>query len=119
MHLLFFKYIAILTHDVVNLCAPFKITDLFVRSDFIHSHYTRFSAVGNFYVQGSRTNQQLLSISRTGTRIWNKIPPKLRKLSKALFKQKLRKLLLKVLEIEEVYVDVRAITSFRLPSLLI
>ena len=106
-------------HDVVNHCAPFKITDLFVRSDFILSQYTRISAVGNFYFQGSRTNQQLLSILRTGTRIWIKIPPKLRKLSKTLFKQKLRKLLLKVLEIEEVYVDVRSITSFRLPSLLI
>ena len=119
LNLLFFKYMAILMHDVANHCAPSKITDLFIRSDFIHSHYTRFSAVGNFHVQGSRTNQQLLSFSRTGTRIWNKIPPKLRKLSKTLFKQKLRKLLLKVLEIEEVYVDVRAITSSRLSSLLI
>ena len=97
LHLLFFKYIAIFMHDVI-------------------SHYTRFSAVGNFHVQGSRTNQQLLSFSRTGTRIWNKIPPKLHKLSKALFKQKFRKLLL---EIEEVYVDIRAITSSRLSSLLI
>ena len=119
LHLLFFKYIAILMHDVANHCAPSKITDLFIRSDFIHSYYTRFSAVDNFYVQGSRTNQQLLSFSRNGTRIWNKISPKLRKLSKALFKQKSHKLLLKVLEIEEVYVDVRAITSSRFSSLLI
>lgn len=58
---------------------------LILRSNFIHSHYTRFSAVGNFQVQGSRTNQQLLSFSRTGTRIWNKIPPKLSKLSETLF----------------------------------
>ena len=50
-----------------------------------HSHFTRFSAVGNFHVQGFRTNRQLLSFSRTGTRIWNKIPPKLSKLSETLF----------------------------------
>ena len=128
-------------HDVANHCAPSKITDLFIRYDFIHSHYhtcpihrhneivmrflvrhnrhhkvsqsvphfmsrktvttflrikvgghfvmsivkcyeshyvgvldnpphyTRFSAVGNFHLQGSRTNQHLLSFSRTGTRI--------------------------------------------------
>ena len=55
-------------HDVVNHCAPSKTTDLFIRSDFIHSHYTRFSAVSNFYVQGSRTNQQILSFSRPGTK---------------------------------------------------
>ena len=73
-------------HDVVNHCALSKITDLFVRSDCIHSHNTRFSGVGNVYVQRSRTNQQLLSFSRTGTRIWNKIPLKLHKLSKVLFK---------------------------------
>ena len=109
---------AILMHDVANHCAPSKITDLFIRSDLIHSHYTRYSAAGNFHIQGSRINQQLLSFSKTGTRIWNKIPPKLRKLSKTLFKQKFRKLLLKILEIEKVFVDARAITSSLLSSLL-
>ena len=96
-------------NDVANHCAPSKITDLLIRSDLFHSHYTRFSAACNFDIQGSRI--------KTGTRIWNKIPPKLRKLSKTLFKQKLRKLLLKILEIEEVYVDARAITSSLLSSL--
>ena len=109
---------AILMHDVANHCAPSKITDLFIGSDLTHFHSTRFLAVGNFHIQGSRIIQQLLSFSRTGTRIWNKIPPKLRKLNKTRFKQKLRKLLLKILEIEEVYVDARAITSYRLSSLL-
>ena len=87
LNLLFFKYMAILMHDVANHCAPSKITDLFIHSDLIHSHYTRFSAAGNCHIQGSRINQQLLSFSRTGTRIWNKIPPKLHNLSKTLFKQ--------------------------------
>ena len=30
LHLLLFKYIAILMHDVVNHCAPSKITDFLV-----------------------------------------------------------------------------------------
>ena len=63
-------------------------------------------------------NQQLLSFSRIGTSIWNKIPPQLRKLGKTLFKRKLHELLLKVLETEEVYVDINAVTRINLMSLL-
>ena len=52
----------------------FQISDLFIRSNQIHSHYTRFSAGGNFHVQRSRLSQLLLSFTRSGERIWNKIP---------------------------------------------
>ena len=69
-------------------------------------------------VHRSRLNQQLLSFSRIGTRIWNKIPPQLRELHKTPFKRKLHKLLLKGLEAEEVYVDINAVTRFYLMSLL-
>ena len=62
-------------------------------------------------------NQLLLSFSRTGARIWNKILPKLREKSKAPLKRKLHKLLLKALEAEEVYVDISAITRSYLNSL--
>ena len=80
-------------HDVVNHCAPSKITDLFVRSDCIHSHNTRFSGVGNVYVQRSRTNQQLYySFQELGQESGTKfLRLKLRKLSKMPFKKKLHK----------------------------
>ena len=81
-------------HNIFSHCAPLKISELFTRSDQIHSHYTRFSE----------------SFSRIGTRIWNKIPSQLRKLRKTLFKHKLHELLLKVLETEEMYVDINAVT---------
>ena len=71
-------YSAILMHDISDYQAPSKISELFVRSNMIHSHYTRFSAAGNFYVQRSRLNQVLLSFSRGGVRVWNKIPLTLR-----------------------------------------
>ena len=116
--MLYFKHIATLMHDIFSHCAPPKISELFTRSDQIHSHYTRFSASRNFHVQLSRLNQQLLSFSRIGTRIWNKIPPQLRELRKTLFKRKLHELLLKVLETEEVYVDINAVTRINLMSLL-
>ena len=46
--------------DISNNRAPSKISELLVRSNVIHSHYTRFSAAGNFYVWRSRLNQLLL-----------------------------------------------------------
>ena len=105
LNMLYFKHIATLMHDIFSHCAPPKISELFTRSDQIHSHYIRFSVLGNFHVQFLRLNKQLLYFSRIGTRIWNKIPPQLRELRKTLFKRKLHELLLKVLETEEVYVD--------------
>ena len=77
LNMLYFKYSAILMHDISNNQAPFKISELFVRSNMIHSHYTSFSAPGNFYVQRSRL-KILLSFSRSGGRIWNKISLTLR-----------------------------------------
>ena len=109
---------ATLMHDILNHSAPPKISELFTRSDQTHSHYTRFSASGNFHVHRSRLNQQLLSFSRIVTRIWNKIPPQLRELHKTLFNRKLHKLFLKVLETEEVYVVINAVTRIYLMSLL-
>ena len=43
-----------------NNRAPSKISELLVRSNMIHSHYTRFSAAGNFYVWRSSLNQLLI-----------------------------------------------------------
>ena len=110
-------YSAILMHDISDYQAPSKISELFIRSNMIHSHYTRFSAAGNFYVQRSRLNQVLLSFSRGGVRVWNKIPLTLREQRKDPFKRKLHKLLIEVLETKKVYVDMSTITSSYLNSL--
>ena len=104
-------------HDISNNRARSKISELFVRSNVIHSYYTRFSAAGNFYVQRFRLNQLLLSFSRSGVRIWNKIPLTLCEQRKDPFKRKLHKLLIKVLETKKVYVDISTITSSYLNSL--
>ena len=62
-------------------------------------------------------SQLLLSFSRSGVRIWKKIPLTLREQRKDPFKRKLRKLLIKVLKTKNVYVDMSAITSSYLNSL--
>ena len=94
VNVLYFKYTAKLMHDITNNHAPSRISKSFIRSDQIHSHYTRFTAAGNFHVQRSELNLLLLSFSRTGAKIWNKLPFRSRKQRKAPFKRKLRKLLL-------------------------
>ena len=100
LNMLYFKYSATLMHDISNNRAPSKISELFVRSNMIHFHLIPdfLSAAGNFYVQRSRLNQLLLSFSRSGVRIWNKIPLTLREQRKDPFKRKLHKLLIKVSE---------------------
>ena len=107
--MLYFKLVASLLHDIVNCCAPPNISELFTRSEQVHSYSTRLSVAGTFYIKQARTNHQLLSFSRVGAKIWNGISPELRKLRKAPFKHKLTHLLLKILETEEMNVDLRYI----------
>ena len=104
--MLYFKLVASLLHDIENHCAPPNISELFTRSEQDHSNSTRFSVAGSFYIKQARTNHHLLSFSRVGAKIWNGIP-ELRELRKAPFKRKLTHLLLKILETEEMNVDMR------------
>ena len=92
-------------HDVYNNVAPSNISDLFTNSKQVHTHRTKSSAAGDFYVKYSRLNQQKQSFSRIGVKMWNSVPPELRALPKKNFKNKLHKLLLRVLEEEDAYVD--------------
>ena len=64
--MLYFKLVASLLHE--NNCAPPNIPELFTRSEQVHSYSTRFS-VAKINVKQARTNNQLLSFSRVGTKI--------------------------------------------------
>ena len=74
LNMLYFKSVSILMHDVYNNMAPSNISDLFTSLKEIHSHDTRSSSHGSFYVKHSRLNQQRNSFSRIGVNIWNSIP---------------------------------------------
>ena len=102
--MLHFKLVASLLHYIENHCAP-NISELFTRSEQVHSYSTRFSVAKSFYIKKTRTNHQLLSFSRVGAKIWNGIPPELLELRKAPFKRKLTYILLKIIETEEMNVD--------------
>ena len=102
-----FKLVASLcyTDGIEYHCAPPNISELFTRSEQVHSYSTHFSITGRFYIKQVRTKHELLSFSRVGVKIWNGIPPELHKLRKAPFKCKLTHPLLKMLETEEKNVD--------------
>ena len=78
-----------------------------LHSEQVHHHFTRFSATANLYVKASRTNQLLFSFARIGVRLWNSIPKELRIKNRTPFKRELKNRLLKLLENEEMNVDIR------------
>ena len=104
--LLCFKAVSILMHDVLNNLSPRNISNLFSSTNVIHTHSTRFSSAGNLYTKYSSLTHQIKSFSRRGVRIWNSIPPDLRKLSKSSFKNKMRHYLLQIFNQEEDYVGI-------------
>ena len=98
-------------HDVSNNLTPPNISTLFTYSNTMHHYHTRFSSKNNFYIKRSRINQLKNSFSRIGAKIWNSVPPDIRKLSKHNFKKKLQEALLKVLSLEDTYVDASSLIS--------
>ena len=58
---------------------------------------------------------QLLSFSRSGVRIWNKIPLTLREQRKDAFKRNLDKLLMKVQFLPELLIQFSKVLSFLIP----
>ena len=108
--MLHFKSVASLLHDIGNHYAPPSISALLTRSEQIHSHFIRSSAVGNFCIKKSRINNSCFpSLKSVQKLIWNGIPPELRDLRKALFKWKFYDLLLQILKNDEINVDMRYI----------
>ena len=105
--MLYYHLVSSLMHDINNHRVPSNISLLFTHSEQVHHHFTRFSAAGNLYFKASRTNQLLFSFARIGVRVWTSIPKKLRIQNRTAFKRKLKNWLLKLMEIEEMNVDLR------------
>ena len=77
----------------------------------IHSYNTRSFASNNFYTQSSRLSIQVNSFSRIETQIWNEMPVSLRKLSKNVFKRKIKQTLFEILASEDFYIDLPEIVQ--------
>ena len=103
--MLHYHLISSMMHDINNHRVPSKISMLFTLFEQVHYHFTRFSAAGNLYVKISRSNQLLFYFARIGVRVWNSIPMKPCIKNRTPFKHELKIRLLKLMEIEEMNVD--------------
>ena len=60
LDLLYFKFVAILMHDISNSLTSINISNLFASQSKIHSYNTRSSSRGDYYVKQSRLDKQSL-----------------------------------------------------------
>ena len=58
LDLLYFKPVAIVTHDVSNNISPPQLSKLCKYQHIIHSYNSRWSTSGNFFLEFSRKNKQ-------------------------------------------------------------
>ena len=72
----------------------------------MHNYNTRASSNEYFTVKTSRTEKMKKSFTRIGVLIWNSIPLSLKSLSKSAYQNKIKKLLLDVLNCEDDYIEV-------------
>ena len=88
-----------------NNSLPENISNLFLYPTQVLIYNTRFSEIANLNIKYSRTNHLKHSFSMFGARIWNSIPQSIRILPKHKFKDSLHQLRLRILELEDTYVD--------------
>ena len=72
----------------------------------MHNYNTRLSSNECFTVKTSRTEKMKKSFTRIGVSIWNSIPLSLKSLNKSAYQNKIKKLLLDVLNCEDDYIEV-------------
>ena len=94
---------------IENHCAPPNISELFTHSEQVHSYSTRFSVAGSFYIKQASTITSCFLFTELVRKYGMASPSWIRKLRKVPFKRKLTHLLLKILETEEMNVDMRFI----------
>ena len=99
------KSVCTIMHDVSNNSLPANISNLFLYPTQVYSYNARFSSTGSLNIKYSRTNQLKHSFSIFGARICNSIPQSIRILPKHKFKVSLHQLFLRILELEDTYVD--------------
>ena len=86
---LYYKLLAETMHDVNNDVIPSQLKDLFIPTAKIHSYNTRSSVSTTFILKKSKFEIERKSFSRTGAKLWNEIPTKLRTLPKLIFRRKI------------------------------
>ena len=99
--MLFVETVSSLIYDVSRLSVPSNISDLFTKVNKIHTHKTRSSSSGNFYIKSSSLSLTQTSYARFGAKLWNSYRNKFRQLPKSAFKKHVHDLLLLIMEAED------------------
>ena len=92
-------------YDVSRFSVPSNISDLFTQVNKIHTHKTRSSSSGNFYIKSTSLRQNQTSFAGFGAKLWNSFQNKFRQLPKSAFKKHVHDLLFLIMEAEDDYVE--------------
>ena len=103
---LFFQQLCYLMYDIHTQVAPINLINQFTKIRTMHNYNTRSSSNECFTVKTSRTEKMKKSFTRIGVSIWNSIPLSLKSLNKSAYQNKIKKLLLDVLNCEDDYIEV-------------
>ena len=93
-------------YDIQTQVAPINLINQFTKIRTMHNSNKRSSSNECFTVKTSRTEKMKKSVTRIGVLIWNSIPLSLKSLNKSAYQNKVKKLLLDVLNCEDDYIEV-------------
>ena len=102
-------------YDVSRLSVPPNISDLFTQVNKIHTHKTRSSSSGNFYIKSSSLSLNQRSFVRFEAKLWNSYQNKFRQLPKSAFKKHVHDLLFLIMEADDDYVE-RSILLYKIAN---
>ena len=105
INMFYVETVSSLMYDVSRLSVPSNISDLFTQVIKIHTHKTRSSSSGNFYIKSSSLSLNQRSFARCGAKLWNSFQNKFPQLPKSAFKKHVHDLLFLIMEAEDDYVE--------------
>ena len=105
INMLYVETVSSLMYDVSSSSVPSNISDLFTKVNKIHTHKTRSSSSGNFYIKSSSLSLNQRSFARFGAKLWNSYRDTFRQFPQSVFKKHVHDLLLLIMEAEDNYVE--------------
>ena len=101
-----------LMYDIYEQSDPTNILSQFTKIRTIHNYDTRSSSNESFYVKPSKTERMKKSFVMIGVSICNSIPYSVKSLSKSKFRNKIKRILLETLELENDHIEVSQLLNY-------
>ena len=103
---LFFQQLCYLMYDIHTQVAPINFINQLTKTRAMHNYNMRSSSNECFTVKTSRTEKMKKSFTGIGVSTWNSIPLSLKSFNKSAYQNKIKKILLDVLNCEDDYIEV-------------